>query len=177
MIQAKNGNGEAYSALYEAVYTPVFRYVYQRTLDHETAEDITQTVFLKAFQSIERYSDQGFSPLAYFFTIARNAIIDLGKKNRKECLVAEDDPIFEQIEEPYQTPIKKMKEKEQQVAIQEAMKRLRPDQRDALTLRFINGFKNSEIANIMGKSEVLIRQLQCRGIKQLQTFSHLKYYL
>ena len=177
MVQAKNGSGEAYSALYEELYTPVFRYVYQRTLNHETAEDITQTVFLKAFQSIERYSDQGFSPLAYFFTIARNAVIDLGKKQKKECQVATDDPVFERREEPHQTPIQKMKNKEQQIAIARAMKQLSPEQRDALVFRFVNGFKNSEISNIMGKSEALVRQLQCRGIKQLKTLSHLKYYL
>lgn len=177
MIQAKNGSGEAYTALYEEFYTPIFRYVYQRTFDHETAEDITQTVFLKAFQSLERYADKGFSPLAYFFTIARNTIIDLGKKKKKECLVSEDNPVFEQIEEQHQTPTKKMNEKEQQVAIAKAMKQLSPDQRDALTFRFINGFKNSEIANVMEKSEALVRQLQCRGIKQLKTLSHLQYYL
>ncbi len=177
MIQAKNGSREAYTALYKELYTPVFRYVYQRTLDHEVAEDITQTVFLKVFQSIKRFHDKGISPLAYFFTVARNAIIDLSKKQKREKQVSADDPLFERIEERHETPTQKMKEKDQKAAIAKAMQQLSFDQRDALTLRFINGLKNSEIANIMEKSEGLVRQLQCRGIKQLKTRSHLQFYM
>jgi len=177
MMCAKNGSKEAYAALYEEFYTPIFRYVYQRTLNYETAEDITQTVFLKVFQSVEKFCDQGISPLAYFFTVARNTIIDLSKKQKRECKLEADDPVFERIEELHETPTQTMKTKEQKKAIVKAMQQLSPDQRDALNFRFVNGLGNPEIANIMKKSEVLVRQLQCRGIKQLKTLSHLKSYI
>ncbi len=177
MIQAKNGNSESYAALYQELYTPVYRYVFQKTINHEKAEDVTQIVFMKAFQSVEKFCDQGISPLAYFFTIARNTIIDLAKKEKRECILEEDDQTFERIEEPHEIPTKKMNKKEQKIAIQKAMQQLTSEQRDVLTFKFINDLKNPEIAGIMQKEESTIRQIQCRGIKRLKQLSHLKSYI
>jgi RNA polymerase sigma-70 factor (ECF subfamily) len=177
MKQAQNGDTEAYAALYRQFYTPVFKYIYQRVICQETAEDLAQTVFLKVFQSLQRFTDKGVSPLAYFFAIARNAVIDWSRKQAREFQTDPSDTIFETIEEQHEIPPQKMKQKEKHHIVIKAMEQLSPDQRDALTFRFMSGLKNSEISNIMGKSEALVRQLQCRGIKHLKTLSHLQYYL
>ena len=47
-----------------------------RTWNCEISEDLAQTTFVKAFAGLDGWHDQGKNPLAYFFTIARNALID-----------------------------------------------------------------------------------------------------
>jgi DNA-directed RNA polymerase specialized sigma24 family protein len=76
MIEAKNGNDRAFDALYRLYLTRVLRYLYARTWNHEIAEDISQTAFLKAYCGLSGWCNLGKDPLAYFYTIARNALAD-----------------------------------------------------------------------------------------------------
>jgi len=83
MERAKNGDAEAFSRLYEIYFAPVFHYIYLRVKDKETAEDLMQDIFLKIFRSIRNYQKEGISPLAYFFTVARNRVIDYWRKKKE----------------------------------------------------------------------------------------------
>ncbi len=177
MILAKNGDSEAYGMVYNDFFTPVFRYIYRRIGDQETAEDLTQTVFLKVFKSIEQFSDKGVSPLAYFFTVARNTVIDFFKKKKDILISHEEMPNFQIEAFSEDNPSRKIQQKESKEALQRALSLLNEDQREILTLRFINGFKSNEIALIMKKPETTIRQVQCRGLKKLRTMVHLKTHL
>lgn len=177
MILAKHGDSEAYGAVYNDFFTPVFRYIYRRTGEQELAEDLTQTVFLKAFKSIEKFSNKGVSPLAYFFTVARNTVIDFLKK-KNDVLIPHEEFSGLQVAAPERDcPSRKMQQNETKKDIETALESLNIEQREVLTLRFINGFKNSEIATIVQKSEDTVRQLQCRGLKKLRTMVHLKIHL
>jgi len=177
MLLAKEGDREAYGALYEQFFTPVFRYIYRRTQDRETAEDLAQTVFLKIFQSVKNFTDQGISPLAYFFATARNAVIDFGKKKKEVTL---DDSESGQIEieaDKSENPDVKMKQKDMQKDLEIALRTLPADQREALSLRFLSGLKNAEISVVMKKSEESIRQSQCRALQTLRKNTSLKIHL
>ena len=85
MRLAKDGDSEAFGLLYSKYFVPVFRYIYLRLKNKEEAEDLAQTVFLRVYKSLTRFRDQGKEPLAYFFTIARNAIIDYWRKKKRKC--------------------------------------------------------------------------------------------
>jgi RNA polymerase sigma-70 factor (ECF subfamily) len=80
--KAKNGDKEAFASLYTQYFTPLYKYIYFRVPSKATAEDLTQDVFVKAYMALERYSYSGTSPLAYFYTIARNGIIDYRRKKK-----------------------------------------------------------------------------------------------
>ena len=58
------------------------------------------------------------------------------------------------------------------VRIQEGMKSLSADQQDVITLRFMQDLSHKEIANILNKSEVAVRQLQSRGLRILHDKLH-----
>ena len=82
MDQAREGDQGAFSLLYEQYATPLYRYIYFRVTRKEDSEDILQTVFLKAYRALPKFRNQGKNPLSFFYTIARNAIIDYRRKKK-----------------------------------------------------------------------------------------------
>jgi RNA polymerase sigma-70 factor, ECF subfamily len=168
MKLAKSGDNQAFGKLYELYFTPVFKYVYFRVKDSADAEDITQTVFLKVFRSISNFKDQNVAPLSYFFTIARNTIID-GWRTKKEFTVANGEAnVFEQIPDTDPSPLQTAEKNETGKIMQAAIQKLTDDQKEVIILKFINGLSNKEISPIVGKSEEAIRQIQCRALVSLR---------
>ena len=169
LIQAaKEGDQEAFSKLYELYYVPIYKYIYFRVKDEQDTEDITQTVFLKVYKSIDRFENRGKSPLAYFFTVARNTVIDYTKKKKKDFIA--QDPL-EKIEYSLQderpSPSELLEQKFTSKMVQNAIATLSPDQQETIVLRYINDFSNKEIASILKKSENAVRQLQFQALKNI----------
>lgn len=167
VLRAKAGDQGAFEELYTLFYTPVFRYIYLRTKNKEEAEDLSQTVFLKIYKSISRFESGNSAPLAYFFTVARNTIIDHW---RKQGRVIYDDEIIskkadEVIEENRTTEQREAKE-----IISQAMESLTEDQREIINYRFIHEMSTQEICTITGKKEEAVRQLQSRGLKAMRAY-------
>jgi RNA polymerase sigma-70 factor, ECF subfamily len=166
VILAQQGDHQAFDQLYTLFVTPIYRYIYLRLRDKQLSEDLTQTVFLKAYISLKTYQDKNKPVLAYFFTIARNSIID---HVRKQGNRATSD-----LSEAEQKPDEKTnipKEVDGRLAneqIKEKLGDLTEEQQEVVILKFINGFSNREIAEILGKTEMAVRQLQSRGIRTLR---------
>ena len=171
ITRAKAGDKEAFSQLYEEYYTPVYKYIYYRSSAHtqDEAEDVAQEVFLKAYTSFDTYSYVGKSPLAYFYTIARNILIDRGRKKRVkiERLDLEEKTI-EEIPDGIERIDEQLMRKEDTESLHANISQLSPDQQDVIIFRFIDGMSTSEIAKILKRSEVAIRQLQSKGLKSLR---------
>jgi len=168
MRQAKDGDADAFSRLYELYFTPVFRYIYLRVRNKDETDDLIQTVFLKVFQSIGRWQEKK-PPLAYFFTIARNTVIDYWRK-KKEIKIDDPEKIFNQIPDDAATPQELLEKADVAKIVRCAIQSLIGEQQDVIILKFINDLPNKEIAELLGKTEGAIRQLQCRALKALREF-------
>jgi len=168
MQLAKGGQKEAFDLLYRMYFTPVFRYVYFRVKSKEDAEDITQTVFLKVFKTILSFQDKDKSPLNYFFTVARNTVIDYWRK-KKDILLDNPEDILWKAQDP-ESPQKMVLKKETANIVHKAIQNLTKEQQEVITLKFINEFSNGEIAKLLEKSEEAIRQLQCRGLRVIRKY-------
>lgn len=167
--RAQNGDTGAFATIYQTFFTPIFRYVYIRVKNKAQAEDLTQTVFLKTFQSIKNFKEQGRPLLAYLFTIARNAVIDHWRKEKSR---AGDDPeeVFKNIPDSKINVEETLDDKKEIKSVKEALWNLTRDQQEVINLKFIAELSNKETAKIMGKSEEAIRQLQCRALKALREY-------
>ena len=164
--RAKAGDKEAFSAIYENCFTPVFRYLYLRVKNKTEAEELAQTVFLKAYQALPGFQEQGRPILAYFFTIARNSLIDHWRKSSDR--VEDADEVFKKIPDEKSNIESKLDSKSGFEKIKSAMGNLTEDQQEVLRLKFMSELSHSEIAKIMEKSEEAVRQLQCRALKALR---------
>lgn len=167
MRLAKAGDSEAYGALYELYFTPVFRYIYLRVRDKEEANDLSQTVFLKVFTALPNFKEQNKSPLAYFFTVSRNAVIDYWR-TKKETRVDDFDAIIERTIDEDDSLQKSYEKNENQELIQSALQELTDIQREVITLKYLSELSNREIAELLGKTEEAVRQLQCRALRSLK---------
>lgn len=165
--QARIGDKKAFEKLYKLYFVPVFRYTYLRVQDRHEAEDIVQEVFMKIYQSIKNYQDQGKDPLAYFFTIARNKVIDFYRK-KKNVSLDENLVVFEQMKDQRNDPEELFEQNENVKALNLAIQSLNETQKEVVILKYINGFDNDQIAKILGKREDAIRQIQHRALKVLK---------
>ncbi|MFA6095164.1 MAG: sigma-70 family RNA polymerase sigma factor [Candidatus Paceibacterota bacterium] len=167
MQLAKAGDAEAFGRLYELYFTPVFRYIYFRVKDKEEANDLAQTVFLKVFSALPNFREQNKSPLAYFFTVSRNTVIDYWR-GKKEIRLDDPESIFEKIPDKAKNPIELAEEKDISRTIHSAILELTDIQQEVIVLKFINDLSNKEISELMEKTEDAIRQLQCRAMISLR---------
>lgn len=161
--KAKAGNPEAFAQLYDAYVDRIYRYIYFRVSDDILTEDLTSQVFLKAWESLDRYQ-VGSSPyLAWLYTIAKNLVID-HYRTKKET-VNLDDVVHVTGNGP--SPDEEVQNRFDLQEMREALQTLTDDQQQVLILRFISGLSTENVAEIMEKREGAIRALQMRALHTL----------
>jgi RNA polymerase sigma-70 factor (ECF subfamily) len=164
VLQAQAGNAEAFGQLYDAYMERIYRFIYFRVEDQQTAEDLTSQVFLRAWNNLDRFRLGRTPYLAWLYTIAHNAVID-HYRTRKVTTALEDvrlsQPDYAEVVENHIDFAVEMK------SIKSAMQTLTDDQQQVLTLKFIEGLSNDEIARHLGKREGAVRALQMRGLRAL----------
>ena len=164
VLQAQAGSAEAFGQLYDAYMERIYRFIYFRVEDQQTAEDLTSQVFLRAWNNLDRFRLGRTPYLAWLYTIAHNAVID-HYRTRKVTTALEDvrlsQPDYAEVVENNIDFAVEMK------SIKSAMQTLTDDQQRVLTLKFIEGMSNDEIAQHLGKREGAVRALQMRGLRAL----------
>jgi RNA polymerase sigma factor (sigma-70 family) len=164
VLQAQSGNSEAFGQLYDAYMERIYRFVYFRVEDQQTAEDITSQVFLKAWSNLDRFQFSRTPYLAWLYTIAHNAVID--HYRTRKVTTALDDV---QLSQPDHSELveNEIDLTVEMQSVKRALGSLTDDQQKVLTLKFIEGMSNNEIARHLGKREGAIRALQMRGLQAL----------
>lgn len=161
--KAKAGNSEAFAQIYDAYVDRIYRYIYFRVSDDTLTEDLTSQVFLKAWESLDRYQ-AGSSPyLAWLYTIARNLVID-HYRTKKETVNLEE---LVHISGNEPGPDDEVQSRFEMQEIREALQFLTDEQQQVLILRFISGLSTENVAAIMEKREGAIRALQMRALQTL----------
>jgi RNA polymerase sigma-70 factor, ECF subfamily len=162
---AQGGDTDAFGALYDRYVDVVYRYVLFRVGDRTLAEDVTSETFLRALRSIGSISYQGRDVGAWFVTIARNIVFDHVKSSRYrlEVTTAELADNREVTDGPEQEVLTDATNAE----LLRCVAQLGADQRECITLRFIQGLSVAETAARMGRNEGAIKALQHRAVRRL----------
>lgn len=158
-----------FSAFYERHSKSVLSYFLHRTFDPETAADLTAETFAQALAARGRFRDRGAGAEAWLFTIARRQFARFVRRGhvedrmrRKlgipEIPLSEDD--HERIEELID--LERVGR-----AVAAALSRLSVEQREALTLRVVDGRPYAEVARMLGCSEPAERARVSRGLHRL----------
>ncbi len=162
--KAQNGDEGSFEELYKSYYTPLFKYVYLRTKDKLLSEDITQTVFLKVWKSLNLWNSKKKEPRAFLYTIARNTIIDYWRKKSTKEIVS-DEIVFNNQESVL---MENKEDEETYKTLLNLFNKLTKLEKEILTLLYINELSYEEIAKVTGKKESAIRQIKSRAIKSLK---------
>ena len=161
--QAIKRDQAAFTELYELHVDRIFRHVAYQVSDRTDAEDITQEVFVKAWQSIHRYKWTGAPFITWLIVIARNAVTDYyrGRKNVRP-LDEKDDP------RSAEDPVEAAEAKFNSAEIRKAVLKLKGDKQAVVMMRFIDGLSYEEIAEALRKSEGAVRVIQHRALRELR---------
>ena len=164
--KAKNSDGTAFQALYDNYVSQIYRFVFLKVGQKQDAEDITQHVFLSAWENISSYEYRGFPFSSWLYRIASNAVVDhfraSGRTVNIEAIPEEylksDDNGTESIDTAIRIE-----------AVQAMLTKLESDQQSVLIMKFVEDKSNKEIAEALQKTEGAIRVIQHRALKQLKT--------
>ena len=144
--KAARGDVEAYNLLISRWEKRVYNYLLRLTANREDALDLTQDVFLKAYQNLRKLDDPGrFTP--WLYRIAHNEAYSMFRKRRPETDVEDLEP--EATETGITVGGSSVFPIELSLAVAGALGRLSPDQREAVVLKVYQGFKFDEMAHIL----------------------------
>jgi RNA polymerase sigma-70 factor (ECF subfamily) len=162
---ARGGDKEAFGLLYDHYQASVYRFLYYRTRSQTLAEDLTSETFFRALRSMNGFRWQGKDFGAWLMTIARNLCTDHFKAGRTrleqttEDMSAHDDA----TEGPESAVLASLTNE----LLMKALTKLPDEQRDCLIMRFLQGLSIAETAQVLGRSDGAVKQLQLRGVRNL----------
>jgi RNA polymerase sigma-70 factor (ECF subfamily) len=164
--RAARGDGDAAAVLFDHYYPRVFRYAMARIRNEPDAEDVAAECFARVLQDIRNFRWRGGGFEAWLFRIAANLVVDHLRHVGKEQ--AEGEPSEEADTAPLVDPASVVQHRETRRELDDMLRRLPPEQREVLLLRFAVGLDTKETADVMGRRANAIRQLQFRALSNLR---------
>ena len=168
----QSGDTEAFNPLVLKYQKKIYSLMYQRVRDQETAKDLCQEVFLKAFKALPNFKG-GSAFYSWIYRIAINCSIDFQRQRNRgkifpfEELSPENEDVLK-ITDPHPSPDRILEEKELGYIIQKAVKKLPPGQRRVFNLRHRRALAIKEIAALLNRSEGTIKAHLHHAHRQLQ---------
>ena len=165
MARSIDGDADAFGALYERHLDAIFRYVYYRVGDTREAEDLTEQVFLRAWEAIPRYRQRSTPFTSWLYRIAHNAVVDF-HRDRKWTVPVPSHELFE-IRGERPSSVQQVIAAEEAARLASAIGQLPEEQQQVVVLRFVEGLGHAEVARVLGKSPGACRVIQHRALAAL----------
>ena len=163
--KAQQGDRVALEELYLLHFDRIYSYLHMSVGNRHDAEDLTTQTFLKMLEAIGRFRWQSAPFSAWLFRIAHNLAMD-HFRSRRRVRTEEDVPELPGAEES--SAEDQALDSLGDAGMLELMERLSAEQRQVLTLKFLFGFANAEVADILDKTEGAVKSLQHRALASLQ---------
>lgn len=140
LVEAARHDREAFGALYDRYFDPIYAYIARRTDDAAEAEDIAAQVWERALKSIERYQVRGVPFAAWLYRIAGNQIAN----HRRHARILRFVPLGpgHGSAEP--------DDASERDAVRAALDALSESDRELLSLCYFAGLAPPEIAEVLG---------------------------
>lgn len=155
-------------AVYDQYGSDIFRFCVLKVSNREVAQDITQEVFMRLWQQLRNGTDVK-NERALLYTMARNLVIDWYRRRKEQSLDAMTDEGFEFASDEHGSIEKHAQVRE----VLEVVNDLDDPSREALTLRFVDGFSPKDIADITGETANAISVRINRALKKVQDRLHI----
>lgn len=174
LVLLKSGNSSAFAELVALYQKKVLNICYRFLLNREDAEDVSQEVFVEVYHSIRNFrEDSKLSTWIYRIAVTKS-LDEIKKQSRKKRITSFGKTLgIDKITlwmAGNDRPDKSLEEDEGMALLMKALNRLQENQRIALTLSKIEGYSNTEIAEIMQTSLTAVDSLIYRGKQNLKNF-------
>lgn len=178
MVRYQRGDAQAFAALVSRYKTPIYNFVMRHVRQPETAEDLTQEVFLRVVQNAAEFKHEArFS--TWLYTIARNLSVDQLRKASHRRHPSLDQPVGnspdartlgDSVADGHPTASAERAAASNQMAscIVNAVDALPDDQREVFLLREIANLPFKEIADIVGVGENTVKSRMRYALERLK---------
>jgi RNA polymerase sigma-70 factor (ECF subfamily) len=147
VARCRQGDETAWRELVGRHTRRVFGIAYRFVGRVDEAEDLTQDIFVKVFQSLDRYreSDGAFS--TWVGTVARNHAIDDYRRRREERARRIDDPaVMDRVPAGEESVLRSLEREDQKQLVHRGLRALPVELREALVLCDLQGLSYDEVA-------------------------------
>ena len=163
IIGAARQDPNAFGELYLLYVGQVFRYLYSRMGNVHEAEDTTAQTFLVAFESFDRFRQDGYFA-SWLFTIARNKAMDHFRQRKNTTSIDEVNEISVEND-----PLNGVIQSEQAAALSKLIQALPEEDRELLRLRFLAAMSFPEIAHFLHRNEEAVKKSTYRLLARLHS--------
>ncbi len=163
LARAIQGDKEAFGDLYERHLDEIQRYIFYRVASRLDAEDLTETVFLKAWEALPRFGSDHVNLRAWLYRIAHNIVVDYYRTRKPD-----DGPPAAQLHDDHPSPEHQSQLRDDHQHLAAAIQSLDANLQQVIICRFVNGLNHTETAQVMGIQEGYVRVLQLRALQKLR---------
>lgn len=165
-----SGENSAWESLLRAYTRKIYNLCYRFTGRAEEAEDLTQEIFIKVFQTMRSFDAAQGAFSTWLHRVARNHLVDHYRRTKKDRMtgsIEEDLEHFEEKPSAGAGPAAQLEARERKEQLQRALDRLSPDLREAVVLRDLHDLDYLEIAQVLGVPEGTVKSRINRGRLEL----------
>ena len=157
-------DSEAFVYLFRLHYDEIFHYCARRLFNRIIAEDVTSTVFLKMVENLPRFNGNLRGFRCWLYRIANNEVNNYFRSaGRLKHLIEAASQKLQAESGRAETA-----DTEKTERLRQAVFSLRPKYQTVVALRFFEGMKLSEVAEILGRKPVTVRSQLSRALKMLR---------
>ena len=141
VIRCKSGQREAFEELFE-LYQPRLKYYVRRLDANSETDDILQDIWIKVFRKIRKLKENN-SFGVWLYRIARNEVFGRLRQNKKFVELQDEKELTEHIDDDHEFSA------EDAEHLHNALNKIQPYHREALTLSFIEQMTYEQIAQVI----------------------------
>lgn len=164
LAAARTGAEWAWECIYRELSPRLLRYLKARGA--EDPENVMGEVFVQVVRKLSQFEGGESEFTAWLFTIARNRLVDEGRRRGRRPT---ESPFCVSPEQPSLGGADARREfPGVSQTVRDLLGQLTPEQRDVLFLRVLAGLSLDETAQVLGKTVGSVKRLQARGLKSLR---------
>lgn len=166
MFRVKEGNLDQMALLFDRHHRSLYGFFYHHTGLKSESEDLVQTVFMNMIRSRATFTGSHKFE-TWMYTIARNALKDHYRKNKRLSGFVDADEVAYQLKDSTEAD-DKIHRREEEKLLKQALELLTETDRELIILSRYQEMKYHEIAVLMNLSEGAIKVRIHRAVKQLK---------
>jgi RNA polymerase sigma-70 factor (ECF subfamily) len=157
-------DSRALAQIYDQYSPELYRYAMRLIGNPSTAEDCVSETFSRFLHALSAQKGPREYLRAYLYRIAHNWITDQYRRERPS------EELDESLPDKGDPPEQTADIHAQNAALQQAIHKLTPDQRQVIALKFWNDWENEEIARALHKPVGAVKSLQHRALNALERY-------
>lgn len=171
-----NGDTFCFEKIYRHFLSKIYRYIFLKILDKETAEDLTSEVFIRVYKNLNKVNLNAITIKIWIYKIAKNLLTDHFRSSQNKQNVKSLDEYLEGNKELESIGSMLVDQGEifsngnqlKNEKLISALNSLPEMQREIIFLRYVEGMDFKSISLILNKSEIALRALKFRALENIK---------